>query len=119
MRGARWVRENVLERYPDADLAVYAVWLPMLATDARDEWEQAALPGERVRHYWDGERTIGTWLGEQDLGGLGSAGVVWDAYFVFGPDAGWDDVPGPLLAAGAPVVVDTDGLEGELVPLLQ
>jgi hypothetical protein len=91
----------------------------MLSTDARSEWEESAMPDPRVTHFWDGDRTVGRWLAEQDAGGLGSAGVVWDAYFLYGPDAAWDDVPRPLLASGAPVVYETDALASALEPLLQ
>jgi hypothetical protein len=113
------VRQSILERYPDAELAVYTVWLPMLATDARSEWEAAALPDGRVRHYWDEERTIGRWLAEKDVGGEGAAAIVWDAAFAFGPDATWDDVPGPVLASGAPIVDAAGRVERALRPALQ
>jgi hypothetical protein len=113
------VRENILARHPDAALSVYTVWLPMLATDARSEWPAGALPDPRVRHFWDGERVVGRWLADRNVGGLGSAGVVWDAYFVFGPQAAWDDVPAPLLAAGSPIDGDTSALAAALGPLLQ
>jgi hypothetical protein len=112
------VRENILDRYPSTPLSVYVVWMPMLATDARSEWESSALPDRRVRHYWDEERVVGRWLADQDIGGTGYAGIVWDAFFVFGPDASWDDVPEPLLAAGAPVIGDTEQLASALQPLL-
>jgi hypothetical protein len=113
------VRETILDRYPDAELSVYTVWLPMLATDARSEWEAAPLPDARVRHYWDEERTIGRWLAERDVGGQGAPGIVWDAVFAFGPDATWDDLPGPVLASGAPVVDVAGSVEKALRPLLQ
>jgi hypothetical protein len=113
------VRENILERYPSAPLSVYVVWMPMLATDARSEWESEALPDARVRHFWDEERVVGQWLADQDVGGTGYSGIVWDAFFVFGPDADWSDAPAPLLGAGAPVIGDTEQLESALEPLLR
>jgi hypothetical protein len=82
----------------------------MLATDARSEIDRSLLADARVRQYWDGERAIGTWLAERDLGGLGSSGVVWDAYFVFGPGATWEDEPAPLVDSGAPVVSNGERL---------
>jgi hypothetical protein len=112
------VRQNILEQHRSADLRVYTVWLPMLVTDSREEWRRSALPDARVRHYWDGERVVGQWLADKDVGGLGSSGVVWDAFFVFGPGATWDDVPAPLLASGTPVIGDTAGLERALAPFL-
>ena len=76
----------------------------MLATDARGEIDTGLVADARARQYWDAERTIGTWLAGRDLGGLGYSGIVWDAYFLFGPDATWKDEPGPLVDSGAPVV---------------
>lgn len=113
------MQEHILEKHPDAPLRVYTVWLPMLATDARSEWDPGVLADERVTHYWDGERIAGTWLADHDVGGGGFAGIVWDAFFVFGPEAGWGTEPGPLLGAGAPVIDDTEELEDTLLPLLE
>lgn len=81
----------------------------MLATDERSRWDGSTLP--TARHYWDGGRAVGTWLAEHDVGGLGYAGVVWDAYFLFGPDAHWLGRPAPVLASGSPVVSSTGSLE--------
>jgi hypothetical protein len=113
------VQEHILDEHPDAELRVYTVWLPMLATDARAEWDSSVLADERVTHFWDGDRLVGTWLAERDVGGSGFAGIVWDAFFVFGPEAAWGAEPGPLRGAGAPVVNDTAELEKALLPLLE
>lgn len=113
------MQEHILDQYPDASLRVFTVWLPMLATDAREEWDPSALADERVSHFWDEERVVGQSLADQSVGDLGSSGIVWDAYFVFGPEAGWGSAPGPLLAAGAPVIDATADLEKALVPLLR
>jgi hypothetical protein len=86
----------------------------MLATDSRGRWSASRLPGANVRQYWDGDRTVGTWLADHDVGGLGYPGVVWDAFFVFGPDAHWIGEPAPLLASGSPVVSETGSLERAL-----
>jgi hypothetical protein len=93
---------------------VYAVWLPMLATDSRRRWSASNLPGASVSQYWDGDRAVGTWLADHDVGGLGFAGVVWDAFFLFGPNAHWIGEPAPLLASGSPVVSETGSLERAL-----
>jgi hypothetical protein len=114
MRGARWVRENVLDQKSNPNLRVFVVWMPMLATDARDQIDHELLRGRRVRQYWDGERLVGTHLADIDLAGLGYAGIVWDAFFVFGPDGSWADRPSGLVASGAPVVVETGKLEAAL-----
>jgi hypothetical protein len=113
------VQEQILDRNPSTPLRVYAVWLPMLAPDARSEWDSRALADRRVTHFWDGERLAGTWLADRDLGGLGYAGIVWDAFFVFGPEASWGDEPGPLHASGAPVIARSRHLADSLQPLLE
>jgi hypothetical protein len=108
----------VLKRYSKRDLHVTVVWLPMLVTDQRSEWNPQALPDRRVSEFWDEDRIAGTWLADENLGGLGYAGVVWDAFFLFGPNAVWGDRPEPLLASGSPVVEDTGRLESALRGLL-
>lgn len=82
----------------------------MLVTDSRDEWSAGELPDPRVRHFWDEERVTGTWFAERDLGGLGYSGIVWDAFFLFGPGASWEDAPDPLEASGATVIGESETL---------
>jgi hypothetical protein len=79
--------------------------MPMLATDSRSRWDGSTLPS--AQHYWDGRRSVGRWLADQDLGGLGYAGVVWDAYFLFGRDGHWLGRPAAILASGSPVISST------------
>jgi hypothetical protein len=112
------VQEQILEKHPSAKLQVYAIWLPMLPTDARSEWDESLLADPRVTHFWDDERVAGLWLADIDLGGLGYSGIVWDAYFLFGRDASWDTKPGPLLGSGSPVIGSSDQLERQVRPLL-
>jgi hypothetical protein len=112
------VRENVIDRYPDAELRVYVVWMPMLATDARGEIDVALLEDDRVRQFWDEERVLGTYLAEANLGGLGYSGIVWDAFFLFGSEARWADRPSGLITSGAPVGGEAQKLESALEPLL-
>jgi hypothetical protein len=107
------VRENVLERGLD-DLRLFVVWMPMLATDARDEIDPELMGGDRVRQFWDADRVLGKHLAEIDLGGLGYAGIVWDAFFVFGPASTWTERPSGLAGSGAPVIAETAELESAL-----
>jgi hypothetical protein len=109
----------VLERYPNANLRVYVVWMPMLVTDSRGAWSSKLLADPRVRHYWDGERKFGTFLARENAGGLGYAGVVWDAYFLFGPDALWLSMPAPVMASGSDVIDHTAALQRALPRLLR
>jgi hypothetical protein len=113
------VRTNILDDNPDAKVAVYAVWLPMLAGEQRSDWDGGPLVEGRVSHYWDGDRVLGRWLADHETGGVGrEGGVVWDAYFLFGPDARWDDEPTDPLAAGAPIIGETGKLGSEARRLL-
>jgi hypothetical protein len=100
----------VLAQPHPAGLRVYAVWLPMLATDSRSAWNDDILEGPNVREYWDGDRSVGRALARSDVGGLGFAGVVWDAFILFDRDAAWLAAPGPALASGSPVTSSTNDL---------
>ncbi|HUH15562.1 MAG TPA: hypothetical protein VML35_06735 [Gaiellaceae bacterium] len=82
----------------------YVVWLNQRSTDARHTIDASTLADPRVSQWWDGEAVIGRWLADVDLGGLGYSGIVYDTYYVFGPEAAWADVPGPLAGSGVPVI---------------
>ena len=113
------MRDNILNAKPDAKIAVYAVWLPMLGGEERSDWDGGPLVEPRVEHFWDGDRLAGRWLADHETGDLGSpGGVLWDAYFLFGADARWDDEPTGLLAAGDPIIGETDRLAEAAEPLL-
>jgi hypothetical protein len=105
------VQENVLEKHPDADIRVYVVWLPVLATDERFGVANL-LVDERATHFWDGDRKVGTHFAARE----GSAGTfAWDVYYLFAPDAAWEDEP---LSTSAPVVVESAKLADALQPYL-
>lgn len=90
----------------------------MLAGDSRSEVDTGLIADPRVTHFWDQERVIGRWLAETGVGGQAYAGVVWDAYFAFGPDATWNEQPAPLAGFGGPVVSEGSALEAALRPFL-
>jgi hypothetical protein len=113
------VRSNILDEKPDAKVAVYAVWLPMLAGEERSDWDGGPLVERRVAHFWDGDRILGRWLADRETGDLGRpGGVVWDAYLLFGPDARWQDEPTGLRAAGAPIIGETGELNDAATAVL-
>jgi hypothetical protein len=108
------VHEQILERFPDAELAVYVVWLPVLPSDERFGVADV-LVDERVRQFWDNDRLVSDEVGR--LAGS-SEGLAWDVYLVFGPDATWNRrLPAPL-GTGAPVVVQIEALATLLRPYL-
>ena len=104
------MRELVLDAETSDDLRVFAVWLNQRVTDERSAIDASILEDPRVTQYWDGEGITGTYFAENDLGGLGASGFVYDVYYVFGPDAAWQESPQPLGAAGGPVLYDGEKL---------
>jgi len=107
---------QLLAQYPSAKLRVYAVWLPMLAGDAREEWDGNTMPDPRVMHFWDGERAIGQWFAKEVEG---YRGVSWDTYYLYGPDAKWESVPSPLVGSGGPIISEQAALKKQVSPLLE
>jgi hypothetical protein len=107
------VQEQVLERYPDADLRVYAVWLPVLATDERFEVAEVMVDS-RVSHYWDAEQRVSDAL--REVAQVPEGVLLWDAFLLFGPDASWTGRPPEPLARAAPVVNELARLEQALRP---
>lgn len=110
------MQENILERYPDADLRVFAVWLPALSTDQRFEVADLMVD-ERVEHFWDGGRIVGDAV--RDLVGAPEDQLVWDVFLAFGPDARWTSSPPVPLDIGAPVIGAAEELEAALRPYLR
>jgi hypothetical protein len=90
----------------------------MLGSDSRDQVETGLIADRRVRHFWDGQRTVGRWFADSGIGELGYSGIVWDAYYVFGPAAVWNERPGPAAGFGSPVISSTGTLERALRRLL-
>jgi hypothetical protein len=88
----------------------------MLATDSQSQVDTGLLEDRRVTHFWDEERVIGRWLAEAGVGEPPSSGVVWDAYYVFGPEASWNERPAPLAGFGSPVIAEKGSLEAALRP---
>lgn len=112
------MQQNILEKHPAADLRVYAVWLPMLATDARSEWDPSLLDDPRVQHFWDERRVAGEWLADPDHIDLDYPGpIVWDAYLLFRPGARWQDSPTELASAGWTLIGTADKLGRDFAAL--
>ena len=103
VQGARWVQNEVMNKYADADLKTYIVWLPMIATDERSKWRASLLDDSRIQHFWNEDQAIGKWFTDnlKEYRALGP--VAWDAYYLFDKTAKWDDAPAPVVAYGTPV----------------
>jgi hypothetical protein len=96
---------------------VFAIWMPMMAGDARDQWDAHVLDDPRVVSLWDGKRLAGTWFADRRVAGLGGPGYpVWDAYFAYGRSARRLEKP---LAAGSDIIDTTRALEQRFVPQLE
>jgi len=106
------VQENILKRYPEADLRVYVGWLPMLPTDERFEVADLMVD-DRVRHFWDGKQLLGAYFAKLTAGKGGA--IAWDVFFLYPPGASWGDQP---QAAGGPVVAEAAKLKNAIEPYL-
>lgn len=110
------MQNQVLGQNPSAKLRVYAVWLPMLGGDAREEWNGITLPDSRVMHFWDGEKVVGQWFAKQVDG---YEGISWDAYYLYGPESTWASVPSPLVGSGSTIYSERQTLKTQLSALLK
>ncbi|MEO5790654.1 MAG: hypothetical protein ABIR67_01110 [Gaiellaceae bacterium] len=104
------MRENILDKERSQELQIYVVWLNQRVTDKREEIDESILADPRVTQYWDEEGITGRYFAETDLGGLGYSGFVYDAYYVFGPEATWANEPAPLAGSGVPVISEGEQL---------
>ena len=87
----------------------------MLGGDAREEWNGTIMPDPRVMHFWDGETIIGQWFAEEvdDY-----SGIAWDVYYLYGPDATWEDAPSPLVGSGGTIYAERDALRTQLTTMV-
>jgi hypothetical protein len=110
------VQREILEADRTADLVVYAVWVPFLGgTQDAANLSQRVLPDPRVLHFWDGSALTSDWFAENVEH---SPGPAWDVYYLYGPDARWSDVPGPLVGSGATIIGRSSELKAAIEPLL-
>ncbi len=103
--GAREV-QSILAAFPDRKLKVYAIWFKMLSDDARESW-QPILTDDRVVNLWDDGRNAGLYYAN----GRGyQGGAIYDYYFLYRPDAGWQGKPSGWESSGTTVVDYADQL---------
>jgi hypothetical protein len=100
------VRSDILQKYPSSAVRVYVVWVDMLAGDSRQLVDTRVLNDPRATSYYDPRKVVGAWYAQR----LGDEGIVWDAYFLYGPEAAWSTTPGPLLSSGRTVIGSSDDL---------
>ena len=107
------MHNELLAKYPKADVRVYAIWFGMFPGDARDKWPAELLTDIRVMHRWDEPKAVGMFFGSNkaklqprltaDSNGAGGD-VLWDSYLLYGPDARWDGFPTGLRQWGRTIV---------------
>ena len=119
------MQKEILEKQPDANLRVYAVWFSMIESDSRPRWPRDILSDPRVIHLWDEERILGRWYA-QDLNlKLWSrtlktwTDALWDAYLLYDAEARWSSGPRPLVAWGTTIMESREELRAKLHPLLR
>jgi hypothetical protein len=115
--GARWAAEHILERYRDARLRVYVVWVKRWAPDTREAVDGAGMVDPRVTHLWDAGGVIGE--GFLDRFGVTFGGLDYDFFLLFGPDATWGATPPRPLSSGATLIGDSDRLAASAATLLR
>jgi hypothetical protein len=110
------VQDDVLAKYPDRDLKVYAVWLTMVRTDARSEWPRNEIVDPRATHFWDERKAVGTALAARD--DLKSwRPVAWDIWAMYSPGTTWSaEAPRPA-ASGRTIIRTRDQLEAAVAAL--
>ena len=113
LTGARAIQQSVLDSYPDLDIAVHVVWLPMLGADSEASAKKSSLMyvDSRVQQYWDVDQSSG-WAYTNDLfSDMGERmklavandeqlkrdvrprgqGPMWDIYMVYEPGTTWGE----------------------------
>jgi hypothetical protein len=100
--GASWVRKNILEQNPDAELGVHVVWVPQLGA-TRGDVDPGLFGDPRVTTYWDPNGLVAE-AAFRDSG-------AWDVYALYDGEAQWG---GTAVGTGRPVIAEADKLRAEL-----
>ena len=78
----------------------------------------ALLPDSRVTHYWDATRTSGDFF-KKNVAPHITSSIAWDMFFLYGPDATWEEVPNPLIEMGRTIIGTSASLEFEFGRLMK
>ena len=121
------MRDDVLDAHPDLDIRVLAIWVPVIKTDNREAAVRATsvLDDPRVTQFYDPRLRTSRWFKSNvvdKIKRLGSkrvfgSGITWDAFFLYGANATWNQRPKSHLTAGATVVAEFDRLTTEIEKL--
>jgi hypothetical protein len=116
--------QELLQKQPQANLVVHAIWFEALPiADTRESWPADLLTDPRVLHHWDAGRVVPSFFGAEPAfrgkGLIGWRSVMWDTYLLFGRDARWAEHPAPLAGAGYTIIAASKRLATELESALR
>lgn len=109
------MQEEILAQHPSSNLRVYVVWLARLPSDRRSSWKDYIVPDSRAMHFWDQDNAVSDWFATHIQG---YEGIDWDIFYLFGPEAKWEDAPAPLESAGATIINERERLREHILPML-
>ncbi len=110
------MQKEILEAHPNTPITVIAIWFSMVKNDSRQGLAPDLLTDFRVLRRWDPDNVVGTWYGES-LTRRNAPGTEWDAWFLYGPDATWDQAAKPI-TWGRPVLATSPKLQEAFNTLL-
>ncbi len=111
------VQKQVLDRYPDLDIRVYCLWLPVLRRYTPDEISRALpkvmqrLPDRRAVHYWDGSQAVGRDFRQRILPTYWEGPVVWATFVLFDREGTWQEAPDHVIEWGRPIGYEIEALK--------
>ena len=77
------------------------------------------MPDPRVSHFWDADREAYFWFPDQEgYRDLIFGPVAWDIFFLYSPEATWDDIPWPVVSSGSTIIRKRQDLADGLRSLL-
>ena len=107
------MQNEILNKNPAADLRGYAVWFNMYPGDARWRWDGDGMTDPRVLHFWDEQKTVGTWF---SMNVTNRRTPTWDFYALYSADA--RDLASPS-SMGGTIISRRNDLQAALMPLVQ
>jgi hypothetical protein len=112
--GARWAQNDLLAKFPSADVRVFVVWFRMYPGDEESRWPREILQDRRIIQAWDEPKAAGRWFMthlsalKPSRGGDGQFpqrdDALWDSYLLFDRDATWNSAPTGVLSWGFTVM---------------
>lgn len=78
----------------------------------------ALLPDSRVIHYWDQTRMSGSFF-KKNIAPDVSSSVAWDMFFLYGPEAVWEEIPEQLVDKGRTIIGSSGALGYEFGELMK